>query len=227
MTWRRWSRLRKRRLRSAGLTRRGGVTDKNGIKVQPLGPRSLRGRSISLEPLQPSHGEQLRHASGADTFRYFPTPDFESWYAKVRRDDSTHRLCFTVRRLSDGAALGSTSYFDMSEPDGRVEIGSTWYVEGARGTTVNPEAKLLLLANAFDAGYHSVVLRTCSLNTRSRAAILKLGAKEDGILRASVWMPPSPLRDGYFRDSVFYSILAEEWPEVRTGLEARLAASLP
>jgi RimJ/RimL family protein N-acetyltransferase len=129
-----------------------------------------------------------------------------------------------VRRLSDGALLGSTSYFDMTEADGRVEIGSTWYGEAARGTAVNPEAKLLLLANAFAAGYHCVVLRTCSRNTRSRAAILKLGAKQDGILRAAVWMPPAPGRDGYFRDSVFYSILADEWPGVRAGLEARLAA---
>jgi len=120
--------------------------------------------------------------------------------------------------------LGSTSYFDMSEADGRVEIGSTWYGDAARGTAVNPEAKLLLLANAFDAGYHCLVLRTCSRNARSRAAILKLGAREDGILRAAVWMPPSPSRQGYFRDSVFYSILADEWPAVRAGLEARLAA---
>ena len=104
----------------------------------------------------------------------------------------------------------------------RVEIGSTWYADEARGTAVNPEAKLLLLENAFAAGYHSVSLRTCSRNARSRAAILKLGAKQDGILRAAVWMPPGPQREGYFRDSVFYSILADEWPGVRARLEARL-----
>jgi N-acetyltransferase len=88
----------------------------------------------------------------------------------------------------------------MSESNSQVEIGSTWYSEDSRGTFTNTEAKLLLLANAFDASHHSVVLRTCSPNDRSRAAILKLGAKEDGILRAAVWMPFSPTRDGYFRD---------------------------
>ena len=184
----------------------------------------MRGRFVALEPLAPEHAGELRRAAGAQTFRYFATPDFDSWHAKSLQDDPRHRLSFAVRRLRDGALLGSTSYFDMAEADGRLEIGSTWYAQAARGTAVNPEAKLLLLANAFEAGYHCVVLRTCSRNDRSRAAILKLGAKEDGILRAAVWMPPSPDRDGYFRDSVFYSILAEEWPGVRAGLEARLEA---
>lgn len=192
------------------------------LKTRPLGPQMLRGRFIALEPLRPEHEEDLRHAAaGVETFRYFVQPDFESWHARAQAPDP-HRLAFVVRRLADGAVLGSTSYFDMMEADGRVEIGSTWYAPAARGTQVNPEAKLLLLANAFAAGYHCVVLRTCSRNARSRAAILKLGAKEDGILRAAVWMPPAPQRDGYFRDSVFYSILADEWPAVRARLEARL-----
>jgi RimJ/RimL family protein N-acetyltransferase len=79
-----------------------------------------------------------------------------------------------------------------------------------------------MLETAFAAGAHCVYLRTCSRNARSRAAILKRGAKEDGTLRAAMWMPPSSLREGYFRDSVFYSILVEEWPSVRARLEARL-----
>lgn len=194
--------------------------------VRPLGPRLLRGRFVALEPLQPEHAAELLQAAGPDTFRYFVQPDFDAWLSKARQPDP-RRLPYAVRRLVDGALLGSTSYFDMAETDGRVEIGSTWYAEQARGTAVNPEAKLLLLANAFDAGYHCVVLRTCSRNARSRAAILKLGAQQDGILRAAVWMPPSPQREGYFRDSVFYSILSDEWPRVRAGLEARLAAFVP
>jgi RimJ/RimL family protein N-acetyltransferase len=193
-------------------------------KTRPLGPRVLCGRFVALEPLRPEHEDALRQAAaGAETFRYFAQPDFESWHARARKADP-QRLAFVVRRLPDGVVLGSTSYFDMMEADGRVEIGSTWYASAARGTQVNPEAKLLLLANAFESGYHCVVLRTCSRNARSRAAILKLGAKEDGILRAAVWMPPAPGRQGYFRDSVFYSILADEWPGIRAGLEARLAA---
>ncbi len=189
----------------------------------------MRGRVIVLEPLQPAHEAALRDAAGPDTFRYFAQPDFDAWWARALAPDP-NRLAFVVRRLADGAVLGSTSYCDMAPKDGRLEIGSTWYAAAARGTAVNPEAKLLLLANAFDAGYHCIVLRTCSRNARSRAAILKLGAREDGVLRAAVWMPPSPLRppsleNGYFRDSVFYSILAPEWPAVRAGLAARLAAA--
>jgi RimJ/RimL family protein N-acetyltransferase len=127
-----------------------------------------------------------------------------------------------VRRLSDGALVGSSSFCELAPADRRLEIGSTWYAAQTRGTAVNPAAKFLMLQAAFAAGAYSVYLRTCSRNRRSRAAILKLGAKEDGILRAAVWMPPSPLREGYFRDSVFYSILADEWPVIRDGLEARL-----
>jgi RimJ/RimL family protein N-acetyltransferase len=190
-----------------------------GPSVSPLGPRLLQGRWIALEPFDTSHEASLRRATDAETFRYFPTPNFDSWLAKVVADTAEGtRICFVARNLADGAILGSTSYFDAVEKDGRVEIGSTWYGAGSRGTKVNPEAKLLLLSNAFDAGYHCVVLRTDSKNARSRAAILKLGAKQDGILRAAVWMP-----QGYFRDSVFFSILADEWPSVRAGLERRLA----
>jgi RimJ/RimL family protein N-acetyltransferase len=188
--------------------------------VAPLGPRALDGRTIALEPLTPDHEQALPRAAGPDTFRYFAQPDFQSWHAKALTD--RNRICFIVRRRIDGAVLGSTSYFDMSEADGRVEIGSTWYAEGARGTMVNPEAKLLLLGNAFEAGYNCVVLRTDSRNARSRAAIAKLGAKQDGILRGAVWMPSTPTREGYFRDSVFFSILAGEWPAVKAGLEQRL-----
>jgi RimJ/RimL family protein N-acetyltransferase len=217
-------------LRPAQLDREVGALTA-APSVRPLGPRTLRGRFAVLEPFAAAHGAELAAAAADHTFAYFAQPDFAGWNAKAVREIGGNRLAFTVRRRSDGAAVGSTSYFDIAEQDGRVEIGSTWYAQDARGTAINPEAKLLLLANAFEAGYHCVVLRTCSRNARSRAAILKLGAKEDGILRAAVWMPPSPgrppsLQEGYFRDSVFYSILAAEWPQVRAGLEARLATFL-
>jgi RimJ/RimL family protein N-acetyltransferase len=192
-----------------------------GPSATALGPRILRGRTIVLEPFQPDHLAELRRAATDETFRYFPTPDFDSWSAKALAD--RNRLCFTVRRAGDGAAIGSTSYSDIAPAHARVEIGSTWYVAEARGTTVNPEAKLLLLGNAFDAGYNCVALRTDSRNAPSRAAILKLGAKQDGILRGHVWMPPGGARDeGYFRDPVFFSILASEWPDVKAKLGQRL-----
>lgn len=191
-----------------------------GPGVTALGPRVLRGRTILLEPFRPEHLADLRRIATDETFRWFPTPDFESWSAGLQ---GPARLSFTVRRISDGAVIGSTSYVDVAPAHARVEIGSTWYVAEARGTGVNPEAKLLLLGNAFAAGYNCVALRTDSRNARSRAAILKLGAKQDGILRGHVWMPPGGVRrTGYFRDPVFFSILAGEWPAVKAGLEARL-----
>lgn len=132
-----------------------------GPGVTSLGPRVLRGRTVLLDPFQPEHLADLRRIATDETFRYFPTPDFESWSAGLLRD---RRLSFTVRRLADGAVIGSTSYLDIAPGDGRLEIGSTWYVTEARGTTVNPEAKWLLLGNAFDAGYNCVALRTDSRN---------------------------------------------------------------
>jgi RimJ/RimL family protein N-acetyltransferase len=192
-----------------------------GPNVTAMGPRALRGGTIVLEPFQPEHLADLRRAANDETFRYFPTPDFESWSARALADHN--RLCFTVRRAGDGAVIGSTSYSDIAPDHGRVEIGSTWYVAEARGTAVNPEAKLLLLGNAFDAGYNCIALRTDSRNAHSRAAIAKLGAKQDGILRGHVWMPPGGARaEGYFRDPVFFSILASEWPAVKAGLGQRL-----
>ena len=100
----------------------------------------------------------------------------------------------------------------------RVEIGSTWIAPAWQRTAVNTEAKYLMLGNAFDAGYNRVEFKTDSKNARSRAALTKLGAKEEGTLRGHMWMP-----QGYFRDSVYFSILASEWPDVKAALEKRLA----
>ncbi|MBI3677141.1 MAG: GNAT family N-acetyltransferase [Proteobacteria bacterium] len=193
--------------------------------VTPLNTGTLAGRFIALEPIEPRHHAELKRAgSDATLFKHIPdvgnASKFEDWIAHI--DTATaraSRIAYAVRRLSDGAIVGSTSYLDILPNDARVEIGATWYVAEAQGTAINPEAKLLLLKNAFDAGYNCVYLKTDSRNARSRAAILKLGAKQDGILRGHMWMP-----QGYFRDTVFFSILASEWPQVRTALEKRLAA---
>jgi RimJ/RimL family protein N-acetyltransferase len=194
-------------------------------RVRPLGPGILTGRFVALEPVEPRHHAALRlGASDASLFRHIPAggnaSNFERWIDHVARaTDSGERLAFAVRRLSDGAIVGSTSYLDILPHDARVEIGATWYVRAAQGSAVNPEAKLLLLGNAFDAGYNCVFLKTDSNNARSRAAILKLGARQDGILRGHMWMEDQR----YFRDTVFFSILRSEWPGVRAGLEQRLA----
>ena len=194
--------------------------------VRSLGPRVLTGRYIALEPLSDAHRNGLRAAADDPSiFRYMPLDgsgeNFPIWW-----DESAHahasgeRMVFAVRRLADGVIVGSSSYGNIVPAHARVEIGWTWYAKAAQASAVNPEAKLLLMAYAFEtAGYHRVELKTDSTNARSRAAILKLGASEEGTLRGHMWMPR-----GYWRDTVYYSVLADEWPGVRAGLEARLRA---
>jgi RimJ/RimL family protein N-acetyltransferase len=196
--------------------------------VSSLGPRMLSGRFIALEPLEPRHHEALlKAADDRDLWRYIPIEQEPNGFAKrlkwlAQSMESGDPLTFAVRRLSDGAIVGSTSYLALSADNARVEIGFTWYIAGVQGTAVNPEAKYLLLDNAFSALYHRVEFKTDARNARSRAALAKLGAKEEGILRGHMWMP-----QGYHRDSVYFSILAPEWPAVRTALEKRLQAFAP
>ena len=190
--------------------------------VEPLGPHPLRGRFVALEPLEPCHhAELLRAAADPAIWTYFPSTFALTSAAQLAASAEAMaagtRLIYVVRRLEDGAVVGSTSYLAITPADARVEIGSTWYVADARGTAVNPEAKYLLLENAFRAGYNRVEFKTDSRNAHSRAALKKLGATEEGTLRGHMWMP-----QGYFRDSVYFSILAAEWPDVRTALERRL-----
>ena len=192
--------------------------------VTSLGPRTLRGRFIVLEPLEQRHHEALiAAADDPDLWRYIPI-DMRGGFANrlgwfVDEMARGNQITFVVRRLSDGAIVGSTSYVAISPENARLEIGATWYVADVQGSFVNPEAKYLLLANAFAADYHRVEFKTDAKNARSRAALAKLGAKEEGILRGHLWMP-----QGYHRDSVYFSILAPEWPSVRAALEARLQA---
>jgi RimJ/RimL family protein N-acetyltransferase len=124
-----------------------------------------------------------------------------------------------VRSL-DGRLVGSSSYLQIDGPNRRVEIGATWYVESVRRTGVNTEAKLLLLRHAFESlGCLAVEFRTHFFNSASRAAIERLGAKQDGVLRSH-----QLLADGSRRDTVVYSILDIEWPAVRNNLEFRLSS---
>lgn len=125
---------------------------------------------------------------------------------------------FTVRRLADDRIVGLTNYLHIDRVNRRREIGGTWYAASAQRTEVNTEAKLLLLGEAFGPlDCIAVELRTHARNTASRAAIERLGARQDGILRHHMFMP-----DGTLRDTVVYSILAEEWPAVRDRLHDRL-----
>jgi N-acetyltransferase len=191
-----------------------------------LGPRILRGRFIALEPVTDMHREGLRAAAAGqpDSFRYMPisaAETFEAWWDDLNSDMAKGaRIVFAVRRLADDTIVGSTSYGNIVPEHARAEIGWTWYAKAAQATAVNPEAKLLLLKNAFEtAGYKRVEFKTDARNARSRAAIAKLGAKEEGVFRSHMWMP-----DGSRRDTVYFSVTDAEWTAVKAGLEARLAA---
>jgi RimJ/RimL family protein N-acetyltransferase len=193
-------------------------------EVKPLGGRTLKGRFITLEPLEPRHFAELANA-GCDPaiWTYMPHDVSAGVDAVIRglaeENAQGRMITYAVRRLSDDALVGSTSYLAVAPEHAKVEIGATWYQPSAQATAVNPEAKYLLLSNAFAAGYNRVELKTDAKNSRSRAAMKKMGATEEGTLRGHMWMP-----QGYFRDSVYFSILASEWPQVKAKLETRLAA---
>jgi RimJ/RimL family protein N-acetyltransferase len=191
--------------------------------VEPLGGRTLKGRFIALEILAERHFDGLERA-GSDPaiWNYMPHDvskgprTFLDWLALENK--SGRMISYAVRRLVDDALVGSTSYLAIVPEHARVEIGATWYEPGAQASAVNPEAKYLLLGNAFGANYNRVELKTDARNKRSQAAMRKMGATEEGALRGHLWMP-----QGYYRDSVYFSVLAIEWPEVKAKLEARLA----
>jgi len=126
---------------------------------------------------------------------------------------------FAVIRQADQRVVGMTSYLDISQANRAAEIGWTWYIPEAWGTVVNPEAKYLLLQHAFeDWQAIRVFLKTDARNLRSQAAIKKLGGQYEGTLRSERLLP-----NGYRRDTVYFSILDDEWPSVKTKLAERLA----
>ena len=186
---------------------------------------ALTGRWVRLEPLAEAHREALRRA--ADDERIWKNtlvvgrgPGFDASFddAFVQRD-AGRQIPFAVRLLTDDRLIGSTSYLDVNPRHKRVEIGSTWYEPAAWGTAVNPECKLLLLAHAFEVlGVNRVALVTDLRNEHSQAAIAKLGAVQEGVLRAHMVTQGERVRD-----SVVFSIVAPEWLRVKERLTARLA----
>lgn len=186
---------------------------------------TLEGRHVRLEPLALGHARDLHEAATPETFRYFtvlpkePTEHGMAGFIEWLIADAA-RIHFAVIDRGSGKAVGSTSYYDIRPTHLGLEIGWTWYGERVRRTAVNPECKLLLMSRAFDVlGAERVALRTDARNAQSRGAMLKFGAKEEGTLRHHLLMP-----DGAWRDSVYFSVLREEWPGVRAGLEARVNA---
>lgn len=192
-------------------------------------PGTLAGSLVTLEPLTHEHRDGLVAAvQDGELWRLWytaiPTPD--GMDAEIQRrltlQDQGSMLPFTARRNDTGAVIGMTTYMNIDASTPRVEIGSTWNAASAHGTGTNAESKLLLLGHAFDVwGCPAVEFRTDFLNRQSRAAIERLGAKQDGVLRSH------RTDNGYVRDTAVYSIIVSEWAGVRLGLERRVAAHLP
>lgn len=184
----------------------------------------LEDRFVRLEPLAEARRDELRAACADDQEiweRLYPNSflgeHFDVQWARLTREAEAGRILpFAV--VVGGVCRGMTSYLAPDAINRSVEIGGTYYAPEQRGGPTNPAAKRLLLAHAFGCGADRVQLKVDALNARSRAAVLKLGATQEGVLRHEriVWT-------GRVRDTVVFSILGEEWPKVKAGLDARLA----
>jgi len=184
-------------------------------------PVTLSDRGVMLVPLALEHEAGLR-AAAADgelwNIRVTSVPEPQDTRAYIEQAlamrAAGHRFAFAVVDEASGAVLGTSSYHDILAPVKRVEIGYTWYARRVQRTHVNTTCKLLLLRHAFDTlGCHVVGWRTDNFNFASQAAIERLGAKKDGVIRGHALR-----RDGTIRDTVMYSLRAGEWPEVKAQL---------
>jgi len=193
------------------------------IQLQPV---TLDGHGVRLEPLAQEHHDGLVVAAADGRlwdlwFTAVPEPEQTPAYIAdaLAGQAAGHMLTWVVRELTSELIIGSTRYHDVEASIDRVEIGYTWYARRWQRSHVNTACKLLLLSHAFDSlGCKVVGLRTDNFNFASQRAIEALGAKKDGVIRHH-----RARRDGTVRDSVMYSILAGEWPDVKRHLESRLA----
>jgi RimJ/RimL family protein N-acetyltransferase len=191
-----------------------------------VAPVTLEGFGVRLEPLGHEHEPGLAAAASDGElwklwFTSVPEPADTHGYvdAALEGQRAGHMLAWAVRELATNTIAGSTRYHDIVPAADRVEIGYTWYAKRWQKTNVNTACKLLLLTHAFvSLGCGVVGLRTDNFNFGSQRAIEALGAKKDGVIRHH-----HPRRDGTVRDTVIYSILAAEWPDVKRHLELRLA----
>ena len=187
-------------------------------------PVTLTGRHVQLEPLAVGHHEALVDAtSDGELWKLWytsvPSPQaMGSWIDSALSMRAQDELTFVICDLRDGSIVGSTRYFRVDAVNRRLEIGHTWYARRAQRTGINTEAKLLLLGHAFETlDCIAVEFRTHWMNHQSRAAIARLGAKQDGVLRNHQRMA-----DGTLRDTVVFSIIDAEWPTVKRHLQYKL-----
>jgi RimJ/RimL family protein N-acetyltransferase len=197
----------------------------------------LEGALVRLEPLEQRHAPDLAVAAEEDRssfeFTWVPRADEVGEYidAQLARKATGMLAPYAQVDKASGRAVGATAYWDPRLwPDGdrlcAVEVGFTWLASSAQGTGINPESKLLLFSNAFENWRVARVdLKTDARNSRSRAAIEAVGARFEGVLRnwSQSWAPGE---QGRLRDSAMFSVIAQEWPQCRAGLEARLARIL-
>ncbi len=190
----------------------------------PIAPVTLELHGVRLEPLAPQHADGLRaaaHDGALWTLRVtsVPEPDQIDAYIATALEMRPGRLAFAVVDTASGAVIGTTSYHDIVPAIARLEIGYTWYARSRQRSHVNTTCKLLLMTHAFETlGAALVGLRTDNFNFASQAAIERLGARKDGVLRHHALR-----RDGTVRDTVMYSITAGEWPEIKAQLRYKLA----
>ncbi len=197
------------------------------LTVQPV---TLTGRFVRLEPLTEAHVPDLAVAGADETiWRYMPyglvttEAKMREWVRDIlARQARGTDLVFAVIHLASGRAVGSTRYMDIQPAHHSLEIGGTWYGREYQRTPVNTECKYLLLTHAFEKlGCIRVQLKTDLRNERSQRAIERIGALREGVLREHMLMP-----DGYARSSVYFSVLAAEWPGVKAKLEEKLGQSI-
>jgi RimJ/RimL family protein N-acetyltransferase len=197
------------------------LTAKVEMKLEPT---ILENRFVRLEPITEAHREDLRAACAADPATWnelYPYSmlgeAFDAGWDRMYASPGAEWTPFAV--MTNGRCGGVSSYLAIDPVNATLEIGATYYGPDLRGGAVNPAAKRLLLAHAFESGARRVQFKVDAINARSRAAVLKLGATQEGILRQDrvTWT-------GRVRDTVVFSILADEWRAVRDGLDARLAA---
>ena len=191
-----------------------------------LGPVVLEDRFVRLEPFTAGLEGEVRAALDCDPEAWNGMVSaahgehFDGWWAAaLKAMASGSRIAFAVRRISDGAVVGTTSLYEIKPEHRRCEVGSTFYRPDARGGPVNPACKRLLLDYAFANGAVRVEIITDAVNAQSQAAIMKLGARAEGVLRKhkTTWT-------GRARDTAMFAVIDDDWPQVREGLDRRLAA---
>lgn len=189
------------------------------MECQPL---HLQGTSVSLEPLEQAHIADIRNAAAdGELWKLFftsvPAPEqTQQWLDTALAMQSQQKaIPFVVREKLGGKIVGSTRFCNIDHQHQRLEIGYTWYSQSVQRSAINTECKLLLLTHAFEVlNCIAVEFRTDWFNRRSQAAIERLGAKRDGVLRNHMILP-----DGRIRDTVVYSILQNEWPGLKKNLQ--------